>query len=283
MRISRAASAALIVVLATALTGCGGDDKNVASSSDPSSKATESDVKTLSKQEVKDAVISLDDLGDDFKLDKSDDDDDDSDTDLGCLNDIDKVLDDKADDSGADFDKAAAKAEAEYKADSDGEMPFVMSSVYSLKSTDEIEEGFKIFEDAFKECDSVDTTDKDGTRIKLSIDFDKAETDGATSQVNMTAAGNFAIKGPQGQSAELPFYLRMSLIQVDNNIAMIGYGSLVDDDEGDEDSESLNEVGIDRLQAVIDGKPAPEDPDLDLRLITEADILRALRNASGSA
>lgn len=278
MRIRRIAIAALTVALAAALTGCGGDKKSESSSSKP----TETEVKVLSKDEVKAALISLDDLGKDFKVDKEADDDDDDDADLGCLNDIDKVLD-KETGSGDPIEDAETKAEVEYKADSDIEMPFVMSSTYSLKSEDDITKGFKVFEDAFKDCRTVDTKDKDGTRIQLEIETNKDETDGATNQINLVAAGSFTVQ-TGGGSIELPFYLGMSMIQVENNIALVGFGSIADQGEGDDACESLNEVGVGRLLAAIKGEPAPESPDLDLHIITERDFLSAMsEGASGAA
>ncbi|MCX6397095.1 MAG: hypothetical protein NTV23_11460 [Propionibacteriales bacterium] len=274
MRIRRIASTASVLVLAAALVGCGGSDNgsNDSSGSDaPSSTSSGAAATVLTSAQVKDAIISLDDLGDAFVVDRSKDDNSDDDTDLGCLNDIDKVLDDKS--GASDFDDAEEKAEVEYKADSEFEMPFVMSSAYSLKSTDDIEKGFTLFEDAFADCTKVDTTDKDGTRIRLDITTDKDQTDGATSQVNLKAAGSFSIPGPQGQTLKLPFYLRMSLVQVKNNIALVGFGSLVEPTEGDEDSESLNVVAVNRLLAAIKGEPAPDAPDLDLRIISTDDVL----------
>lgn len=261
MRIRRTASASLVLVLAAALTACGDDDK----SSDPAPKV-------LTSTEVTNALISLDDLGKDFVVDTEDDDDDDDDADLGCLNDVDKVFESKTG-SDSDFEKADAKAEVEYKADSDAEMPFLFSSVYSLKDEKQIAEGFKIFQDAFADCTKVDTTDDDGTRIQLDIKTTQDKTVGADAQVNLVAAGGFSVRIGEG-GLRLPFYLRMSLVQVDNNIALVGYGSLVEGGEGDDDSEQLSVVAVNRLLAAIAGKPAPEDPDLDLRLITEEDFFK---------
>lgn len=264
-----------VLALSLVLAGCGGggDEKGESDGAGPT---------TLSASQVKDAVISLDDLGSDFTLDDEDDDDDD-DPDLGCLGDLGTVLDEEKDGSGKKFTKAAAKAEVEYKADSDAGMPFVFSSVYSLKKPDEIADAFAIFESAFADCTQVDTTDEDGARIQLDISVDTVAADGADSAVSMTAAGGFSIPGPQNLEIRLPFFLKMSMIQVDNNLTMIGYGSLVEEKEGLEDLDALTDLGIRRLQAVMDGNPVPEAPDLDLRLITEKDIEDAIRGATGSA
>lgn len=258
MRIRRTATATLALALALGLTGCGEDkDKDSDDSPNANSSQTADDLKVLTVAEAKKALISLDDIDGDFKKHVDDDDDDSS---MGCLDDLDKIDSDDTD--------AEAKAEAEYEADSEAGLPLVFSSVASLKDAEEVAKTMDEFRDAVENCTEIDETDEDGTVIKLKIQTTSGKTsDEVTDQINLSATGTFTIQG----SLTVPFSMHISIIQLDNNVALAGVGTISDD--ATDDADAVNEVALEKLLAVIKGETA--DPDkLDLHIVTENDILQ---------
>src|SRR5689334_3441935 len=90
---ARTVFSALTLVAVAALSGCG-------SGSDGGGSAD-----VLTKAEAKDALLSLDELGDGFKVAPDDDDEDDSS--MGCLDDfegVDKVVDEPAREAEQDYE-----------------------------------------------------------------------------------------------------------------------------------------------------------------------------------
>ncbi|HWU24109.1 MAG TPA: hypothetical protein VN088_21415 [Nocardioides sp.] len=285
MQLRRAPLAALAVSSALALAGCGsstpggaerpaGPATSAATSPAPSAPSAPS-ASILTRAQAANAVISLADLGSGFKVDH---DNGGGASDLGCLDDIDKLLKQE----GVDDDPGASDSEhdAQYKAATGIGMPFVLSTVDSERSTSQIHLGFALIEKALRTCRHVDTTDDSGAHLQLAITTDRTVSKGADDQLNLSANGQMSLPGPNGQTLTVPFYLRVDFAQVGNNLAMVGYGSMVARSEGDQDAEGLTEFAIARLKAVASGTPVPTAPDFGLRKITIADLLDGLSGGS---
>ncbi|GAB4010285.1 hypothetical protein [Nocardioides ultimimeridianus] len=288
MHLRRIPLAALAVTSALALAGCGtntsmgargdipaGPATSAATSSAPATTPGPSSI--LTKAQAANAVISLADLGSGFKVDH---DKSDGSSDLGCLDDIDKLL--KQEGAGDDHSTAATEREAQYKAATQISMPFVLSSVDSERSTTQIQLGFSQIERALRTCRRVDTTDDSGAHLQLAVTTDRSVSNGADDQLNLSATGRMSLPGPNGQTITVPFYLRVDFAQVGNNLAMVGYGSMVPRSEGDQDAEGLTEFAVARLKAVATGTTVPTAPDFGLRTITIADLLKGLSGGGTS-
>lgn len=280
MQVRRLPLATLALAGALALGGCGssgdgGVGRLVRTGPSTSSHGA---AKVLTPAQAADAVISLDDLGSGFQVDpdKSNHDD----TDLGCLADLDKVT--KPQHGGAGPEKPATKHDAQYKAATQAGMPFVMSSVDSMRSAGGIQRELSLVAKALRSCHTVDTTDGSGLHARLTITTDRKLSTGADDQVNMTAAGQMSLPAPTGQTITVPFYMRISLARVGNDVALIGYGSMVEPAEGTEDAQGLITFAVARLRAVASGTAVPTAPDFGLRRITTADVLKGLSSGGGT-
>jgi hypothetical protein len=249
VKIPRLSSAVLVVTLAAALTGCG-------SSSDSKETGSGSGVKILSASQVGQAVIALEDLGPGFKVDKSDDGDDKSS--FGCLDGLDKLDKNKI--------KPPQDEETDYAASSDIGIPAVFSKVGSFKDSSDASSILSKFKSAVQGCTSVDATDDDGFHVKLAITLDeKASGSGATAQVNMTAQGTGETSGQT-----FPFGIRMTAIQVDNNVSLVGFvtfGSSVEPE-----ASKMAAIALERLVAVVGGK-TPSPTPANLHVTTEDELL----------
>ncbi|MET3962962.1 hypothetical protein ABIE44_002896 [Marmoricola sp. OAE513] len=256
MRTSILLATTTLVAVAT-LTGCGSDD-----SSDGGSKGGSA---LLSKSELSDALVTLDDLGDGFKVEKDDDDDDDDDTNLGCLNGLDELGDD-------DSIEPERDEESSFEADSDLGLPGVYSTVGTFKSTKDAAEVLTKFSDTVEDCKAIDETDGDGFRIRLDVSSDQDKTDdGATGQVNLNATGTAS-----GDGFEFPFSVRFTAIQIGNDVALVGYVNAVTDLE---DADDLVQRAYDRLAPIVDGKSAPDLTPLDLDIPDARDLVGAAAGA----
>ncbi len=216
MRLSTSA-AGLALALAS-LTACGGGaDK-------------------LSGDEREEALLTTDNLGSEFEVD--DDDDDDDDDSFGCLA--------EADDLGGDGDKS----EIAFGVGQDADPPAVLNAIKSYDDEDEAEEQLSDFVDSLEDCDSIDETDEDGVAIKLDVEHDEDEAEGADQQVNVDASGTV---GQDGQ--EFPIVVSFRVARVENNLVGIGFFTIGDDSSP---SEQLLDASIERLQAVMDDEDVPE-------------------------
>jgi len=266
----RLATLVATVATATVLAGCSLDSSWRPLAEGPG--VTSGAGATLTPVQAADAVIGLTDLGDGFMVDPDDGDEGGS---LGCLDDIDKMAG-SVDGSGPGPGDALAEHDAQYKATGDLGLPFVLSSVTGMRSAGEVRTGLSRVEDALKDCRTVDTTDSDGARTQLTITTDRTAGEGTAAQLNITAIGHLSLAGPGGQVLTVPFYLRVSLAQVGDNLATVGYGSMVEPAEGDTDATALDAYAVARLRAVMAGTPTPPAPDLGLRRITQGDLLAGL-------
>jgi hypothetical protein len=248
---------ALALSLGAALTGCG--------SSGGGGGHGSTAPKVLTAAQAASSVIALEDLGTGFKVDTSKDDD--SKTNFGCLDGLDSLDKTKV--------KAPRSKEIDYAAASDIGVPAVFSKVGSFADAATAGSLLDKFENAIKGCTSVDATDSDGFHVKLTVKTDEATSGaGATRQVNMTASGTGTTQG-----LTFPFGIRMSAIQVGNDITLVGFVSFGTDVTPEADKVCA--IALERLVAVVDGK-TPSPAPANLHVITEGDILGGAASGSSS-
>ncbi|WP_460786581.1 hypothetical protein [Nocardioides maradonensis] len=262
---------------AVALTGCGATTWRVASTSSLDSSRP-APAGSLTTAQARRALISAQDLGPGFTVDHSRSGGDDGS--LGCLDHIEKLLEEQHPSAGVH--RPGTEADASYAARSEIGLPFVLSAVFSMGSGADVTRALQVVESGLTRCRRVDTTSKDGTHVDLTVTTDHAPSSGATAQVNLTATGHMSMPVGTGSSITVPFFLRMSMAQVGSNLTMTAYGSMVGPAEGASDSEALDGYGIARLRAVMAGTPIPPAPDLGLRIISKASLLRFLTGGTTS-
>lgn len=236
----RLGSALLVLTLAAVLTGCGSSGPTI-----------------LSASQAEASLIAASDLGSGFKVDTSKNSS--SSTDMGCLNNLDKF--------GKKKLKPARDKTVQYKADSPIGIPLVFSAVASLNSVSDATKGVHEFSSLVAHCTTVDTTDSNGFHIKLNVSSNTTKIgSAATAQINLIASGT-----GQTQGITVPFSFDISLIQLKNQVAMVGYVTMATDISTD--ANALAKIALDRLVAATDGKPAPKPKPLNLHIVTQAEIL----------
>jgi len=245
---TRTVISALALVALAALSGCGSDSGDEKGSAEH----------VLTKAEIKSALLSLDDLGDGFRVDEDADDEDDSS--LGCLDEIDEI------DTVAD---PARDDEVSYEADSDFALPGVFSSIASFKTTATAEKGMAELRKVLDDCTSIDETDEDGARVRLRIttDDEKVGAD-ADEQINIKASGNIEVEG-----FTLPMAFQMSLIRIDNQAALAGFVTVSED--ASKEAAKIIDAAFTRFAPVAQGKAAETPSPLDLEQVDLADFLPA--------
>ncbi len=225
---TRTAVTALTLVFVAALSGCGADDGESPS------------VTVLTKEQATEALLSLDNFEDGFKVAEDDDEDDSS---MGCLDDFESIDD--------VVNEPAVEAERDYEADTEISLPGVFSAVASFDTDAPAKKGMSEVRKALADCTEVAETDDDGSRFELTIatDDEKAGAE-ADDQVNLSATGTVTVQG-----LTLPMAVHLSIIRVGNHVTMSGIVTMGEDARSDADE--IAAAALARLVAVIEGDPVP--------------------------
>lgn len=215
------------LLLAAALSACGGDG-----SGNGSDGAT-----VLSDAQAEEALLTQADVGDEFS--EVPDEEDDDETTLGCLDEIEGITDE---------DAAEAEAEVTFEAVGETGLPTISSGVASFASEQELADAFDAIRAALADCTSIEETDEDGLRTFLELSTDEEQvSDSVDDQINIDAVGSIS----SGQfEAPLGFYV--SMVRIDNNAAFVLYGDLSDVEPDTRDD--YVESAVDRLTAVAAGE-----------------------------
>lgn len=259
----RLASLALATLLAVApLTACsedggsggivGGSTARPLDGSDRGSRGPD-----LSQAELDRALLTLDNLSDQFELDTEDDDGDDGDEpDLGCLFDFEDT-EDEGDDEGEGEIAFAAKPEPG--------LPGVLHFLAVAPSQEEAQRGLDEIADVFDDCERVDTEEADGTRWQLDVTSDDSGwAEQSDAQVNLSAVGTLGMG-----SLELPLTIEFSVVRVDNAVSITAFFDIADDIGSAH--RDVTDAATARLAAVLAGdEPPPAEPVLDGYPIGEA-------------
>lgn len=224
----RGASAVAVLAAVSALLGACGDGSE--------GGAGGRSVVVLDDDEVKKALLTLDNLPDGWVV-SSDDDEDDGDA-PGCLAGLDDL-------EGTD---SRSKASVDFEVDDEFGLPALTNGVASFESERDVTEAMDTFREAFEDCDHVDYTDpEDGTEIVLDFTSDdELSSPEVDDQFNLTATGTIT------NGLEFPFGLWLSVARVDNHTTTVMITDL------SEDSASLLDpyttIAVDRLLAVVAGE-----------------------------
>lgn len=209
------------------LTACGADDG-------PS---------RVEPKDVKPALLTVENLSDEFEIDPDEGGSDDDGPDWGCLFDFGPLKRDTDDDEDEDDEN-----EVQFRASEEPGMPGVIQLVDAAPSLAKAEEAMDDMAEAFEGCEEVDTTDDDGTSWKFDVAFDRsAWARGADEQINLTATGSTI-----SDELELPVSISLSVVRIENAVSILMFIDLAEDLAGA--PRALTNAASARLQAVIDGE-----------------------------
>jgi hypothetical protein len=227
MRLSVLACAGVLAL--AGLTACGSDD----------------DPDKVTSQDVRSALLTVDNLSDEFEVDPDDgnDDDDDDGPDWGCLFDLDSLNDGEDED-----DEEDDQNQVQFRASEEPGMPGVIHFVEAAPDQAKAEELMDEVAGALEGCQEVDTTDDDGTRWKFDVDFDRsAWARGADEQLNIVATGSTTV-----DELQLPISITMSAVRIENAVSILMFIDIAEDVAGA--PRTLTNAASERLQAVVDGE-----------------------------
>lgn len=235
LRSTLVASVTLLAVAAGA-SACG-DDSSDDDADDTRSESTSDTSGTLSADQVDEAVISLDNLGDGWTEEDVDPDDEDEDG-PGCFGEIGRITEDV---------DPEEKAERKYGYGDQG-MPQLNTKISSFDDPDLVADLFDQVEKAAEACTSIDYTEGEWTydldmRTLTDLPLDDIDID---DQFSFVASGTLT---SGSQTADM--YLYYTMVRVGPTVASIATTGL--EDVASEQQE-LVKVGAARLAAVAGGK-----------------------------
>lgn len=222
---------ALTLAAAVALSACGSD-----SGGDESATA-------LSQSRLDDVLIGLDELGDGYRVDDSEDDEDSEG--FGCLKNIDDI------DAG-DETEPVRESEARFEADDDVALPGVLVASASLPSVAAAKEGLAEMRKVLAGCTSIEETDEDGSVVTLTISHDDDTSGpGLDDQLNFAARGTLEQAG-----AKVPMSFHFAVMRIEHHVVLTAFVTLAEDASAD--AEELAEAARAKFTAIVAGDPAPE-------------------------
>jgi len=226
----RTSALAVLVAAAGLLVACGdGSEGGSGDSGDPATVVLDDD-------QVKKALLTLDNLPEGWV--ESDEDGDDDEDAPGCLANLDDL-------EGTDSESDAS---IDFETDDEIGLPALTNGVASFKSERDVTEAMDTFRGAFEDCNHIDYTDpEDGTTIVLDFESDdETSSPEVDDQFNLTATGTITA------GLELPFGLWVSVARVDNHTTTV---MITDLDLGTADLlDPYTAIAVDRLVAVVDGQ-----------------------------
>lgn len=224
-RRARLLSASL--VLGLALTACGGGDDG--------DGETDAGSEVLSQESADAALLTLDDVGEDF-VESTGPEDDDEDSDLGCLSGMEDLDDLEAD----------TEAEVSFDAESESSLRSVLSGVKSFEDSAAPTDALETFRASLEDCDTVNVSDPAGFNLTLDVTVVDGEPIGEVDeQVHLTGTGQVSTGPTETYSYDLAYVLS----RVGNNLSVVGVIDL--GAQGDDIAESLTGTAIDRLNDAI--------------------------------
>lgn len=232
-----------VLALIPALAGCG-DDGGSDSDSDP--KDDSHPVVALTEEQIAEAVLQADNLGEGWTAEPSEEDEEDTAPD--CLAEVESLIDQLE-------RKARGGTEFAY-GDSDLS---VESTVSAYEDENAITALFDQVQTVLGACGSVSDTDEDGNTTELTLTVDDAATHAdVDDQYHLSGTGTYTTAS--GQSADI--YLEQTSVRVGPNVATINTFGL---QSRTEEHATWAGIAVERLVDVAHGEepeattaPAPE-------------------------
>lgn len=236
MRIRRTTSAASVLVLALALAGCGGGEGD-------------DEAKPLTQEQITSALITTDDIGEEFQV-KEDEDDD---ADLGCLSAVDEI------DDG--FPGAEHSAEVSIEATTEGNVPEVGNQINAFTDAAAATKALDDFAASFDGCDSVQET-RDGVTVDLEIETADSPLSGdVDQQLDIDIEGTVA-----SGEVRFPLSQRVRFMRIGNVITATYFSSLQAGTR--REAKDLAELAVAKILPLIRGGEVGTPEPLDLEPYT---------------
>ena len=232
MRLTALAAAGVLAL--GCLSACGDDDKSG----------------RLDPEDVKPALLTVENLSDAFEIDPDEGGGGDDGPDWGCLFDFGPLQEgsDDDEDEGDEDDEN----QVQFRASEEPGMPGVIQLVDAAPSLAKAKKAMDDMAEEFEGCEEVDTTDDDGTTWQFDVAFDRsAWARGADEQINLMATGSSTSDG-----LELPVSISLSVVRIENAVSILMFIDLADDLAGA--PRALTNAASARLQAVVDGEDIAE-------------------------
>jgi hypothetical protein len=197
----------------------------------------------LKPEDVKPALLTVENLSDEFEVDPDKSGEGDDGPDWGCLFDFGPLKRDTDKDDDKDDEN-----EIQFRASEEPGMPGVIQLVDAAPSLAKAEQAMDDMAESFDGCEKVDTTDDDGTAWKFDVAFDRsAWARGADEQINLTATGSTI-----SDELELPVSISLSVVRIENAVCILMFIDLAEELAGA--PRALTHAASARLQAVVDGE-----------------------------
>ncbi|MDN5743578.1 MAG: hypothetical protein L0H31_00485 [Nocardioidaceae bacterium] len=252
---SRLATSVALLAVAAGATACGSDtdDTDADPSSDastgqatdqPTDQPTGQATGALSSDQVQEAAITMDNLGDGWseETDDSDESDDDSDA-PGCFGEI------------SDITKrveATEKAERTYAYGDQG-LPQVTSKVSSYDDADTLSGLFDQVEDTAEGCSAINFTEDDYEYDLQVKTFPDLPLDDVDDQFTFAAGGSVTSTTSSSDTASM--YLYYTMIRVGSTVTTVATTAI---DDAVNQQQALAETAAARLTAVVAGDNGEE-------------------------
>ena len=234
-RHSALAVPALLLVIAAGATACG-DDSSGDDADDTRDRSSGDTSGTLSADQVEQAVLSLDNLGEGWKEEDVDDDEDDDEDGPGCFGEISKVTEDL---------DPVEKAEKKYGYGDQG-LPQVNTKVSTFDDADTVAGLFDEVEKTAEGCTDI-TYSEDGFDYDLDVrTLTDLDLDDIDDQFSLTASGTITSGDDSGK-----MYLYYTMVRVGPTVASIATTGLQDVNT---EQQQVVKVGAARLVAVAAGE-----------------------------
>jgi hypothetical protein len=233
---------ALVAVLAA---GCSDDsDGDDESEDEPDAKIT-----ALTDEQIAEAVLQDDNLGEGWASEPATDDDS---VGPGCFGDIDTLTD------GLE-EKAKGGTEFAY---GETELPYVESTITAYGDDNAITAVFDQVQTVLGGCSTVSDTDEDGGQWDLTLTYDESATyDDVDDQFHLTATGTFL---QSGATAPTSIIIDWTTVRVGPNVGTV---TTIDTQPRATEHAVWAEIAVERLTDVAEGEepeattaPAPAAP-----------------------
>ncbi len=191
-------------------------------------------VTVLAEEQLEEALLTLDNVGDDFREVPPEEPDSPP---LGCLASLDRL------DSAWD---GAEQAEQSFRSTDELRFRTVDSLATSFTSVRAASDVIEDVSDDLAGCTDIEVTNDEGVEYDLTIALDSEKTTSESDQqLNLVISGSANAGG-----LEVPVNISTSHVRVDNHLVVVTFG----DDEGVGLVEPLTDIAVSRLMSVLAGE-----------------------------
>lgn len=243
---ARALAPVAVLALVSALAAGCGDNGDSDSASDDKEGNEEAKVTALTADQIEQAVLQPDNMGEDWTAEPETDDDETAAP--GCFAEIDTLTEGLTEEArgGTEFTYSIG-------------LPTVESTITAYADENAIAAVFDLVQTVLEACTSIAGPDGDGNEWNLTLETSDDATYEADDQFSMSANGSLT----QADGDESQVYLEWTSVRIGPNVAAV---TTIDIEPRTDDHATWSQIAVDRLNAVVNGEepetttaPAPAD------------------------